>query len=213
MTPPLTAVERLSEALTPEVLHTIWMAGCSTSAEEGQEEAMRAAIIAVLDPLVSPPPVGARTDEAQAWRCYHCDELFTDEREAEKHFGTTEESTADCRVGVKELRELEASNAQLRRENEELENDSRLWHGSEADRIRRIGHVQWWQEIDFREGEKLVLREKLAAKDAQIAQVLALCDVASEDRSASGYYASGKADLAQQVRALLTEAATGRAKP
>lgn len=71
-----------------------------------------------------------------------------------------------CRLSpadVRQFRALEELNARLRRENEELENDSRLWHEAEADRVRRIGNVQWWQELDSREGEKLAIDEQLSA--------------------------------------------------
>src|SRR5689334_5391119 len=105
------------------------------------------------------------------WRCFHCDETFTDVEEARAHFGANEGDTAACRIDADELariRGIEADNAELRRENERLDNDARLWHESEADRVRRIGNCQWWQELDSREGERLVLKEQLeAAQQAQ----------------------------------------------
>lgn len=113
------------------------------------------------------------------WRCFHCDEVFTTIGAAEEHFGTTEGAEPGCKidqVAVEEggkpergrgllmaLRKAEAEIRQLRRDCEELENDSRLWHESEADRVRRIGHVQWWQELDSREGERLVLEARVKA--------------------------------------------------
>jgi hypothetical protein len=39
--------------------------------------------------------------------------------------------------------------------------------------VRRIGNCQWWQEFDFREGERLVLREQLDAAQQQIAALTA----------------------------------------
>lgn len=92
-------------------------------------------------------PTGAEALIQQTWRCFHCAEAFTDEAEAREHFGSDEFKTPACRLSaddVKRLRELESDNAQLRHDNEELENDSRLWHASEADRVRRIGHHEWW---------------------------------------------------------------------
>jgi hypothetical protein len=101
------------------------------------------------------------------WRCFHCDEVFTDKAEAQEHFGLERDaSTPACQLTVSEVRELRALeqvNAELRAENEQLENLARLWHEAEADRQRRIGHRQWWQEIDSREGEKLVLLERIKA--------------------------------------------------
>lgn len=109
--------------------------------------------------------------EAQHWRCFHCDEVFTDPVEAREHFGADEWKTPACRLSaedVQRLRELDARNAELRAEDSTLENDARLWHESEADRVRRIGHVQWWQEMDSREGEKLVLTERVQQLEAQL---------------------------------------------
>ena len=129
-------------------------------------------IINAILPLVEQAIQQAR--EQKGWTCFHCDETFTDVYEAREHFGADEYKTPACRLGdvdVTALRSLEAANAELRRENERLENDARLWHESEADRVRRIGNVQWWQEMDSREGEKLVLQAQVAEKDAQIAQL------------------------------------------
>lgn len=99
------------------------------------------------------------------WRCFHCDDVFTDRAEAQEHFGLERDgSTPVCQLtaeDVRQLRALEQSNAELRAENERLENDSRLWHEAEADRQRRIGPREWWQELDYREGEKRVLQEEV----------------------------------------------------
>lgn len=104
-------------------------------------------------------------DAAQRWRCFHCDEVFTDKAEAREHFGSDEWTTPACRLSaddVTRLRQLEATNARLRRENDKLENDARLWHESEADRRRRIGNNAWWFVKDSLEGEILALKERLA---------------------------------------------------
>lgn len=100
----------------------------------------------------------------ETWRCFHCEEVFTDKAEAREHFGSDEWKTPACRLSadsVKKLRELENANTELRRENDRVDNDARLWHESEADRVRRIGHCQWWQHVDSLEGEKLVLQEQV----------------------------------------------------
>lgn len=132
-----------------------------------------------LPRAVPPPPLKEPQPE---WRCFHCDEVFTTHGSAADHFGATQGCDAGClidRVALEEggkpergrgllmaLRKEEAANAQLRLDNEHLENDSRLWHEAEADRVRRIGHVQWWQELDSREGEKLVLQERVKELEA-----------------------------------------------
>jgi hypothetical protein len=121
------------------------------------------------------------------WRCFHCDEVFTAPGAACDHFGASQGAESGClidRVAVEEggkpergrgllmaLRKAEADIAQLRRDCEGMENDSRLWHEAEADRVRRIGNVQWWQEMDYREGEKLALTERAEAAEAALTRL------------------------------------------
>lgn len=98
--------------------------------------------------------------DRKKWVCFHCGDEFIEETEAREHFGLSQTATALCRLSSHDahrLREIEKDNEELRSDNERLENDSRLWHESESDRVRRIGNCQWWQEMDSREGEKLVL--------------------------------------------------------
>lgn len=103
------------------------------------------------------------------WRCFHCGDVFTDEAEAREHFGADYDVDPACAIKadegglVGEIRRLEAEVLRVCGERNEYENDARLWHESEADRIRRIGHCQWWQEMDSREGEKLVLQAEVEA--------------------------------------------------
>lgn len=129
-------------------------------------EAVEAALVADLDAVLGVP-------SEPSWRCFHCDEVFTDKAEAQEHFGLERDySTSACRLTaeqVRELRALEQHNAELRAENDRLDNDARLWHEAEADRRRRIGNREWWQELDSREGEKLVLQEKVATLEAELA--------------------------------------------
>jgi hypothetical protein len=113
-------------------------------------------------------------DQPLEWRCFHCDEVFTDKAEAREHFGDYIDDSPLCLIKgedgglAKRVRELEAEVAQTLNERNEYENDARLWHESEADRVRRIGHCQWWQEMDSREGEKLVLQERVKELEAAL---------------------------------------------
>ena len=44
------------------------------------------------------------------WRCFHCDEVFTDEDAAREHFGPTQHSTAACQIDIAEYRRMEMEN-------------------------------------------------------------------------------------------------------
>lgn len=38
------------------------------------------------------------TEQAKSWRCFFCDEVFTDPREAQVHFGAEEHNTVACKI-------------------------------------------------------------------------------------------------------------------
>lgn len=52
---------------------------------------------------LSAPAMG---DQPVAWRCFHCDEVFTDRRCAADHFGASEDSEAACRIKMGAERSL-----------------------------------------------------------------------------------------------------------
>jgi hypothetical protein len=60
------------------------------------------------------------------WRCYHCDQVFTSDREARLHFGNDLYSYPACRIAIHEqhlieyIRKLEAEVQQHRAENHEV---------------------------------------------------------------------------------------------
>lgn len=128
-----------------------------------------------LAAMSAAPP--AQPHPSQAWRCFHCDEVFTDEAEARLHFGVDAGEFGDypiaaCKLTpeeVREIRELEAANVELRRDNERLEHYESMYLNDRAARQRLIKGRERHQELDFREGEKLVLEEKVAKLEAQLA--------------------------------------------
>jgi len=102
------------------------------------------------------------------WRCFHCDDVFTDRAEALEHFGETMDDDPLCKIKADEdglageVRRLQKELDEAYADRNSYENDARLWHESEADRVRRIGNHQWWFHLDCLEGEKLVLQERVA---------------------------------------------------
>jgi hypothetical protein len=59
---------------------------------------------------------GTEGESSMNWRCFHCDEVFTDRESARMHFGPNQLSTPACQIDATQLRKLEE---QLRRYSEE----------------------------------------------------------------------------------------------
>ena len=67
-------------------------------------------------------------NESKSWRCFHCDEVFTDRKDAVEHFGSSCTDVPACQVDAKRLRELEK---QLR-----------LYRNEDTDLHRAIEHLR-----------------------------------------------------------------------
>jgi hypothetical protein len=73
---------------------------------------------------------------AKEWRCFHCDEVFTNEDAARDYFGPSIHSNPSCMVDAAKLRELEA---RLQRYHDEDTDWHRAFYklGSDHDRAMR----------------------------------------------------------------------------
>jgi hypothetical protein len=95
--------------------------GNARKVDSGRDEAKAAAqadytsrILSALDlSAIVPPP-----DEVVAWRCFHCDEVFTDEKCAREHFGDTLEVEPICQVTAERYREVERQLESYRNESD-----------------------------------------------------------------------------------------------
>lgn len=54
------------------------------------------------------------------WRCFHCDEIFTDREKAQEHFGASVECKPLCQIYGTTVRNMEKELAAYRNENSEL---------------------------------------------------------------------------------------------
>lgn len=72
-----------------------------------REEAKRR--LALIDAALASHQEGAHAAET-GWRCFHCDEVFTDKEDAERHFGTSEQQSAACEIDITHVRWLEEQN-------------------------------------------------------------------------------------------------------
>lgn len=58
--------------------------------------------------------------EAVKWRCFHCDEAFTDEAAARDHFGRSERQSPACQIDAAEYRKMEARMLSYNEEDSEM---------------------------------------------------------------------------------------------
>lgn len=73
---------------------------------------------------------------AHEWRCFHCDEVFTNPEHAQEHFGREESSAPACKIRGSEghlityIRRLEAELATYRNDSDLI---TRAWMAKEAE--------------------------------------------------------------------------------
>jgi hypothetical protein len=109
------------------------------------------------------------------WRCFHCDELFTEEAEAREHFGTDESKTPACRLpagDVRHIRDLEAGVDLWQRRALKAEEEAEGLGQCHAEVMRLTNGHGVFMELDYREGEKLVLQERVRHLEAELADHL-----------------------------------------
>lgn len=98
-------------------------------------------------------PTPESQQAAREWRCFHCDELFTDPALAAQHFGCEIEDMAACRQLDQPAHELLAMvsslHADLRRACAEDTPADRLYHSMSADRARAVREAE---EQGYRRG-------------------------------------------------------------
>lgn len=59
------------------------------------------------DSGTDPAAMESAERERPTWRCFHCDEVFTDRAEAQDHFGPSEQQIPACFIDVRHVRWLE----------------------------------------------------------------------------------------------------------
>ena len=72
-----------------------------------------------------------------AWRCFHCDEVFTSSEAAAEHFGPRIFSDPACTIDAARLRELESELARYREEDTDLHREIHGLHAANDEAVRR----------------------------------------------------------------------------
>jgi hypothetical protein len=79
------------------------------------------------------------TINAQTWRCFHCDAVFTDTKNAELHFGRSEFDTPACHIDIAEYRRMQEL---CRRYAEEDTDWHRALHAKDAQMLAAIRRAE-----------------------------------------------------------------------
>jgi hypothetical protein len=126
-----------------------------------------------------------------AWRCFFCDEIFTDEAEAKEHFGSDEYELCappgcidplrtDEKARLKELHQAEAHAMKMQQEAEENDEAKGLLETSRSEIGRYFGIVggvtastphQAWLVLEAEQGKVIAAESRLAEVTAQLAKV------------------------------------------
>lgn len=94
------------------------------------------------------------------WRCFHCDETFTDAKEAALHFGTTQAQKPACQLNLKWLRYVERQLERYRDEDTDLHRQMHAMasrHQTELRREEEKGYAR-----GLRDGMAMTPEEKAA---------------------------------------------------
>ncbi|KRA74229.1 hypothetical protein ASD78_12095 [Lysobacter sp. Root667] len=142
----------------PITYHAVLYRGCDGAMAEGPPCKTRDCAVQTITPLdnttvlglveldIEPGPAyafrkrnlaNAPTQSPDEWRCFHCDQRFTDSASAAKHFGSYEVQDPACLVDVAKFREHEAALARYRQEDSDKDREiARLRSGFATD-LRR----------------------------------------------------------------------------
>lgn len=75
--------------------------------------------------------------EPKSWRCFHCDEVFTDSKDAATHFGTAPEAQPVCAIKADEIRHMEWCLEKYRNEDTDLHRQINCMQGEHAQALMR----------------------------------------------------------------------------
>lgn len=105
-------------------------------------------------------PIKPEPQAEPKWRCFHCDEAFTEAEDAETHFGKSEHSQPACQIDAAEYRAMEE---RMRRYNEEDSDLHRTMYGMQSDHQTAL---QREEEKGYARGLKDGMVEPQAPSDA-----------------------------------------------
>lgn len=97
--------------------------------------------------------------DAKSWRCFHCDEVFTDPKEAATHFGLTQGDKAVCEVAADEVRHMEWRLRRYQNEDTDLHRQIATMTGEHQRALMRAEEDGYAKGL--RDGQALASNEKV----------------------------------------------------
>jgi hypothetical protein len=80
---------------------------CDTALQCLPEAPLRAQLARLFEDLLAAPAAAGMPQPVATWRCFHCDEVFTEEAAAREHFGSSERQQPACAIDIAEYRRME----------------------------------------------------------------------------------------------------------
>ena len=114
------------------------MDGVGDSYMEHGPNIWAAMLAAAPQPLAAPATQQVEeVSESQVWRCFHCEEVFTDKDSAALHFGSSERQEAYCTIPVEHFRWMEEQQRRYFEEDTESHRTIRALHSQSFENARR----------------------------------------------------------------------------
>lgn len=117
----------------------------------------------------------------KSWRCFHCDEVFTDEASARDHFAIegippmcVDPLTKDEKARMVVVRKLESELVKWRAENEQLDHEAGCYHAYQTELGTYFGEMSYGGKVKTPHQAFLVYEAMIGAKEAAEYQVAAL---------------------------------------
>lgn len=102
--------------------------------------------------LASLDAAASEQAEPETWRCFHCDEVFTDREQAALHFGTTQMQKPACQFDVAALRETEALMRRYQEEDTDLHRQiygMQAKHNADLQRAEEQGYARGLKDAGY----------------------------------------------------------------
>ena len=102
------------------------------------------------------------------WRCFHCDEIFTDAKEAALHFGPGIYSDPACQVDAVHLRDLERELERYREDDTDLHRQIAAMESKHQQALMREEEAGYARGLhDARTGGLVTVNQDAARKEME----------------------------------------------